>query len=263
MLRVNAKDYIQLGARIFHSRSRYGDDNFSDPSEEISKSAPRVLTENEITQVCVDLAAVRAVCNTINLPVSSGLLETSINDPPQSARELDILVQAVLSELKSKLFLFVPSHQATYYESDTILSDHAQKAFPTVYREIRSAGSCFAAGLNTACVFHAMRAAEIGVRELANQLAVRFVQPIELTEWGVIQDGIDAKIKEIKQQPRTAQRDEDQRFYSEAASQLRYFKDGWRVRVMHSRATYNESQAQEAIDHVRAFFEILAVRLKE
>jgi hypothetical protein len=32
---------------------------------------------------------------------------------------------------------------------------------------------------------------------------------------------------------------------------------------MHSRATYNESQAQEAIDHVRAFFELLAVRLKE
>jgi hypothetical protein len=82
-----------------------------------------------------------------------------------------------------------------------------------------------------------------------------------LTEWGVIQGGIDKEIKDIGQQKRTTQRADDQEFYSEAAAQLRYFKDGWRLRAAHAREVFDEGQALTALDHTRAFFETIATRL--
>jgi hypothetical protein len=138
-----------------------------------------------------------------------------------------------------------------------------KEKFPNHSIEIRDAGTCFSAGLHTACVFHAMRAAEIGVRALAAALQVQLETSIELTEWGVIQDKIDSKVKDLKQLPRSLKRDEDQRFYSEAAAQLRYFKAGWRIRAAHARATFNEQQALMALNHVREFFEAISTRLTE
>ena len=43
----------------------------------------------------------------------------------------------------------------------------------------------------------------------------------------------------------------DLHFLSEAAAQFRFFKSGWRVRVAHGRATYNEPEAIEAITSAR------------
>jgi hypothetical protein len=55
-----------------------------------------------------------------------------------------------------------------------------------------------------------------------------------------------------------AYKDADLLFFNEAADQFSFFKDGWRIRVAHARATYTEPQAKEAIDHVRSFSETLA-----
>ena len=62
-----------------------------------------------------------------------------------------------------------------------------------------------------------------------------------LAEWQQILDQIERKIREISQHPKTLQKDADQKFYSEAASQFRYFKDGWRVRAAHARESFTES----------------------
>jgi hypothetical protein len=53
------------------------------------------------------------------------------------------------------------------------------------------------------------------------------------------------------------------KFYSEAATQFRYFKDGWRVRVARARATYEEAAALKILDHTKDFFEDLAPKLFE
>jgi hypothetical protein len=52
----------------------------------------------------------------IGLSTSIELLKGRENDPPQTTREWEILVSAVRAELKTDLFLFVPSHRAKYYE---------------------------------------------------------------------------------------------------------------------------------------------------
>ena len=158
----------------------------------------------------------------------------------------------------------MPSNRATYYEKADIVSDAVVAAFPKASEEIKLAASCFAVGMSTACVFHAMRAAEIGVHALGDDLKISLPVPIEEAGWQEILNAIVPKIRDIENLPRgTPGRDENLLFYDEAAAQFRFFKNGWRIRVAHARASYTEPQAKEVIDHVRSFFETLAPRLKE
>ncbi len=98
------------------------------------------------------------------------------------------------------------------------------------------------------------------LRELV--LGVTFPFDISLASWQNILDQIESKIKAMKDLPKSEKRDSDQRFFSEAATQFRYFKDGWRVRVAHARETYDEVQAIRVVDHVNDFFVTLAERLR-
>jgi hypothetical protein len=85
------------------------------------------------------------------------------------------------------------------------------------------------AGLHTACVFHAMRAAEIGVRALGTDLNIKIKngKPIELAEWREILDGIATAVQDIENLPNsTPSKDADLGFYSEASAQFRSFKNG-------------------------------------
>ena len=111
-----------------------------------------------------------------------------------------------------------------------------------------------------------MRAAEIGIRALAQSLnlTLKGNKPLELAEWREVLDGLSTAVLSIENKPNsTPGKDEDLLFYSEAAAQFRFFKNGWRVRVAHARASYTEPQAKEIIDHVPSFFDVLSRRLKE
>jgi hypothetical protein len=109
-----------------------------------------------------------------------------------------------------------------------------------------------------------MRAAEIGMRALGATLAVSFPdKPLELAEWQNILDQADSKILAMQRLPKGTHKDEELKFYSQAAVQFRYFKDAWRVRVAHARETYDETAATRVFNHTLEFFEILATRLKE
>jgi hypothetical protein len=118
----------------------------------------------------------------------------------------------------------------------------------------------------TACVFHSMRATEIGLKALgsAHQIKIKSGKPLELAEWREIPDGLSEAALALENLPNSIPtKDAELHFLSEAAAQFRFFKNGWRIRVAHARATYTEPEAIEAIDHVRSFFETLAIRLKE
>lgn len=263
MLKVYADKYIQLGGKLADAQAAFDRVTFgvTVDGEDIGPD-PEELRKKDTEALEAALGEVKEVCVGLGLSISAEMLEPHFN-LPQTSGEFDILIRLVVTELKDRLFLYIPPHAAKFYEWDEIVSDRVKRAFEGASAEIRYAGTSFAAGLYTASVFHSMRAAEIGVRWLAGSLKIEFMHPIELTEWGVIQDNIDAKIKEFKQLPRSTKRDEDQRFYSEAAAQLRYFKDGWRIRVSHARETFTEQQAITVIEHVREFFEALANRLPE
>lgn len=257
MLRVYADRYIELGQRLADARAHLAImENENDPEE----------IESRDEMLADDLSSLLETCEALSLSTSVAVLKPRIENVPDSEGEFILLLDTVIAELKSKLFLFVPSHVAQYYEWDGIVTDVVVNAFPKASEEIRAGGSCFAAGLHTACVFHAMRAAEIGLRSLGTKynITIKSGKDIALAEWREILDGLNTAVQRIENLPNsTPNKEEDLQFCSEAAAQFRFFKNGWRVRAAHARATYSESQAKEAIDHVRSFFEILAPRLKE
>jgi hypothetical protein len=226
----------------------------------------KILAPDEQAALIATLTELREVCGQLGLKASKRLFALAVDSPPETNRELEILQQAMIGDLEGQLFLFVPQPVAQYYEWDEIVTEAVITAFPKASEEIRLSGTCLAAGLNTACVFHAMRAAEIGARALGSDLSIKIKsnKPIELAEWREILDGLSTAIRDFENLPNsTPDKEPKLHFYSEAAAQFRFFKNGWRVRVAHARATYTEPQAREAIDHVRSFFETLAERLKE
>ena len=256
MLRVFAGEYVELGLRLEAAVQ------VLEKANDITQSPwGRPLTNDEADELLSILNDVWVECGKLQLNVSGEIIQNSLINPPATARELDILIGAIRAELRTRVFLFVPPYLAKYYDLTT--PDEVASAFLSVENEFRSAGNCIAVGEFTASVFHAMRAAEIGVRCLALKLEVAFPFEIDLAGWGNILDQIDSKVRSLQNRPRSLEKDDDLRFYSEAASQFRYFKDGWRSRVAHGRATYGELQATEILEHTISFFAMLATRFRE
>jgi HEPN domain len=226
-----------------------------------SKDTP--WNEEEKQSVFDQLGRLLEHAKNLELVVSADLISQrlSLAEPLTSLDAYDLLINAIRSELRSKLFVYIPSHRATFFQ--TLPPPKVEDAFPSASKEIVAAYICLAAGLYTASVFHSMRAAEIGVRAMGTELGVTFPYDISLADWQNILDQIESKIKTKKDLPRSEKKDSDQRFFSEAATQFRYFKDGWRVRVTHARETYDEAQAIKVADHVKDFFVTLAERLRE
>ena len=122
----------------------------------------------------------RRICGQNNLLVSADLIKNSC-DEPRTLGEFNTIAAAIASELSRELFCYIPTYLAKYYEAPGIVTERASGAFPKATAELREAGTAFAAGLNTASVFHAMRAVEIGMRSLASDLKVSFPdKPLEL-----------------------------------------------------------------------------------
>jgi hypothetical protein len=261
MLKVSALQFIELGQRIADiSTNLYMADMTShdDPST--------ALRDDEREDMRQHLIKVWDVCNKLGLNVSGDLISSRVDrthgkaNVPESQREFDLLIDTVKSEIRNKTFLFIPAHVAKYYESDKLLSDQARAAFPSAALELRTAGSSLAAGFGTACVFHSMRALEHGLRALAVDVEVSF----DVQQWQNVIDQIEAKVRQLgKSLPAGLTKTERLQFLSAASASFSHFKDGWRNHVMHTRASYDEAQANVVVDQVRLFLEAISSRLKE
>jgi len=230
---------------------------FNDPDKD---TALKPRTEKQNAELKAHLEVLITHRETLKLDLSKEMIRAHLNNLPQTSREFQILVGAMLNELKGRLFLHVPPHRAAHYESEISLSEPAKKAFPSAISELRAARNAYAMGLNIASVFHSMRALEHGLRAMAADVGKTF----DIQNWQNIIDEIEAEIRnEAKSLPRGMPKNERLQFLSEAATQFLYFKDGWRNYVSHGRANYEEANAENVISHVTSFFEILAKRLKE
>jgi len=216
------------------------------------------LEKIDLQRVSKTIGWLKRFCDYLDLPVSSKLISRHPN--PQSKGELEILLSSVRSEMESRFFLLIPSHIASFYDKDDFLTGVAATAFPNSQDELRLAGTCFALGQNTACVFHCMRALEYGLGALAKEVGVTF----DIQNWQNVLDQI-AKAKEERARTlsRGPEKNEQLQFLSEAIAEFRHFKDGWRNYVSHNKIKYDESQAQKVLEHVASFIEILSAHLKE
>jgi hypothetical protein len=200
----------------------------------------------------------------LDMPVSLKLLEFARGElyPEMNAASFNMLRNAIHAEIDRIKLFYMPSDEARFYETD-LVAGNTKDAFPGAASELRLAGNALSVGLHTACVLHAMRAAEIGMRSLARTLKCEFDRPLDMIEWHPLLEQCESRIAAMKKLKGSQQKADDLRFYSEAAANFRYFKDGWRVYAAHARTTFTGPEARNILVHTGLFFDKLSERLNE
>jgi hypothetical protein len=134
----------------------------------------------------------------------------------------------------------------------------ALAGFAAIRDDALAATDCYALGHNTAAVFHSMRVLEHGLRAMATAVNLVF----DVQQWQTIIEGIEKQIREIGDRwPKTTAKSDWTSFFSGAAKEFFYFKDGWRNYVSHGGDPYDADQASSVLEHVKVFMNHLSTRL--
>lgn len=190
------------------------------------------------------------------------ILEGKHPDPITSLRDYILMLRSSLSiELDSTVFLHVGSSEASYYREplDGVTED-VENRFSSALEDLREAARCYALGRSAASVFHAMRAAEVGLIALGKDLKV---QAATDKNWGVLLDQIESAAKSVGEASHGTSWRDSRQWYAEASAHLRNFKDAWRNDIMHVHGNYNQSRALQILTASRAFMCQIATRLQE
>jgi hypothetical protein len=175
-------------------------------------------------------------------------------------------IELVKGEILSDLLGDPPSVPARDRQTAAPVWAYIWKSFPLAKEDCREAVYCYALERNTACVFHSMRAAEIGLRALARRMNVKLPKHkrLEWAQWQEIlremKDKTDVIAKTVKAGPA---KDDLLEFYNGAIGQFYGFKDEFRNQVMHVRGAYDEFEAVRALMRVRDFMEKLAEKIDQ
>jgi hypothetical protein len=153
--------------------------------------------------------------------------------------------------LDAHVFIASPD-QAKYWARADLVTDAVKARFPEVPKELRSAGSSYCCALWTACVFHCMRAAESGLRTVANELKCDTDSNDNMK---VVIDAIQKAANKIMDEPRSVERGDRSQHYSRIAIEAGLFKDAWRNHVAHARVSYDADEAMIVLNSVIKFFE--------
>jgi hypothetical protein len=171
--------------------------------------------------------------------------------------EIRALREAFESGLRYKRFYLYPEAKGQLCIK---AQDHWAKvisAFPNAKDDVLAAVDCYGLGHNTASVFYSMRVVEHGLRELAAAVNIEF----GTQQWHTVIEAIESAVREIGDRWRASTVKSDwMSFYSVAAKEFFYFKDGWRNYVSHGGDPYDEHQALGVLEHVRTFMTHLASR---
>jgi hypothetical protein len=172
MLRQHAHEYVMLGRWMYEHGGRLymAEDELDDPG--------KPLSEREQEALKAHLLELLTVCSKLGLKAARLSIERALRDLPKTSREFRIYTDVLMDELKSQLFLFIPSERSSFYES----APHSP-AFPAASKELTRAGNCFAVAEFTACVFHATRAVEIGLDAVHVNLSLP-ARSIKERSWG-------------------------------------------------------------------------------
>ena len=155
---------------------------------------------------------------------------------------------------------FILDSRGVHFYYDSFISQQVKDCFPSAWDELSESGKCAAFDRPSASIFHSMRALEVGLACLATALHVNS----QSKNWENIINDCEKAIKGIADQsPRPEKWKDDKQFYSECATEFRYFKEAWRNHVTHRRIGYGGGQAADILQSTHKFMQHLSSRLKE
>ncbi len=178
------------------------------------------------------------------------------------ARNVQLLVH---KEIKGKVFFYVPAERVKFFPTNVaphLFGKAVADAFPTAAQDIDEAGMCLGLDRGAACVFHLMRALEVGLGVLGKVFGVS----LEHTNWAPAIEQIEKKIRHMHEDPDWKALPDcrgQQEFYAQAASHFAILKDAWRNYTMHARGFYTAQQVERIFENTKGFLQELAGRLHE
>lgn len=259
MLKFNASAFLRLMESLIGSQLEVNERLSKDPN-----AATKKLPDEEIPLVEKYLNIFEKECGQIGLSGSClhlKVIKDNLKDMQWGPlhEQLKTFRQMIQEEMKQHLFLYVETGKAKWYVLPQPFGDVVTTTFPSTSYDIVEASKCLALERYTACVLHVMRVLEKGLWAFAKDLNISF----QAENWGTIIDQIKSKIDPMIRDKKSPERDERIQFYSEAAKEFAYFKDGWRNYAMHSKSKYSEEEALQIFNHVNDFMNHLSKKLKE
>ena len=204
------------------------------------------------------------------IPISSNIQRMTqrheqrlCTDETLSVTQAELLLKEmqnnILDDLTSAWFLMIPAgRRALYEQSEPPFGEEVAGEFLEAKYDIEAAARCMALNEYTAAVFHLMRILEIGLRAFAAAVGLPSSSGVQFENWKNIIDQIEKKIRELEQTPKSPEKSETLRVYSQAATNFMYFKDAWRNHVSHARATYDDRESANIWNHVKPFMRDLS-----
>ena len=225
--------------------------------------APTTLTENERDDIKSILGLLENMCRSIEIisiskdigraTSDSGLLFV---DRARMQFHVEHITARISDELQQQNFLHISSDKVEYYSQLDLFGEEVGKKFPKTAEDLTNAGSAYALGLNTACVFHLMRAMEHCVQRFGRKLRVTI--DVKNESWANIMDHVNNQVKALPAGKRhTKAQNTRKQKYALAADRLDHVRLVWRNDVMHPKATYDEQEAFDVLTSVKAFLESL------
>ena len=232
------------------------------PDEVLDDETRTILVENFRTLVAAtgfigaELASMAANRMLQNIETNDNLVKISdivnaINDVANRLRDEASLISFMILN-RTQYSLFNPANE--------LLGWDIQKLFPYAAREVEEAAKCLALQRPTACVFHAMRMLEVGIRRFSKILGIPDpVKPAE-RNWGnilkTIKEKIDVEYPSSKRMPNS-----DGAAFEKMYASLDAVKNPWRNNTMHVEAFYTESEAQHILNCVGFFLQTLGAHI--
>jgi hypothetical protein len=169
---------------------------------------------------------------------------------------MDELCHRIDDQLRSRMFMFVPSNDVKYYtENAALFGEKVHDKFPKLRDDIENAGRCLMVGSADGAIFHLMRVLEPTVKRLGRSVGLS-QKIIHGQPWGKILDLFDTAIGKIPAKTPRQQK------YSEISAHLRHCKNAWRDPVSHTRKQFTMKEATVTFEHVKAFVSHLAINLR-
>jgi hypothetical protein len=240
MEKFSAVAFYDIAATLQEMRHVDGNQRLEPNSSLVTNFLPRLKNLCSAIGLTLSVKHIdRLVANFSPGSTNAGLFQDAITE----------LHRRIADEMEEKLFFYVPSERATYYNQAELLGKDVNAKFPSLQFDIAEAGNCYATGRGTAVVFHLMRITENGVQAFGNKLGVILVNE---KNWQNILDEINKKIKTLPpKDPSTVA-------LSQASANLYAVKLAWRNEVMHPKDTYTLEEADNLIRQVKLFMEQLA-----
>jgi HEPN domain-containing protein len=118
-------------------------------------------------------------------------------------------------------------------------------------------------GRYTACGFHLMRCAEIGLKAVARCLSIPDPTRSGDRNWGnILEKSIKPKMEELTKASKWSN-SADKQFFKEVYASADAVRSAWRNSTMHVEKKYTEDEAEHVFSAVKGFMQKLADRMDQ